>query len=256
MDNEIVDLKKIFNKIKKMDWIKSSRQGTDAIGRTFENLLGQEENSLEIPDFRGIEIKTKRSYTKSYISLFNMTPSGKYYHEIERLQSVYGYYDKNLKDYKVLNNSVYCGRRTFIGTQYEFMLKVNWNEKKIYLYIFDIHGYLIEKDVYWDFDILKEKVYRKLSILAFIKAHRKFINRIEYFKYYDMNLYVLKDFETFISLVENGIIRINFKIGVFKSGRRKGQIHDHGTSFEIKECDLIKLYNKYTKIDNVHDKIL
>ena len=35
------------------------------------------------------------------------------------------------------------------------------------------------KDVYWDFDTVKEKLYRKLKVIAFVKAHTKFINKIE-----------------------------------------------------------------------------
>lgn len=245
MDKNICELKNYFEKIKERGWIKSLRQGTDAVGRTFEDLLGRDENSLEIPDFMGIEIKAKRNYTKAYISLFNMTPNGKHYHEIERLQRLYGYPDTKLKNCNVLNNSVYCNKRTFIGVRYQFMLKINRNEEKIYLCVFDVHGNLIEKDVYWDFDILKEKLYRKLTVLALVKAHRKFVNGIEFFKYYNMTLYLLRDFDTFLSLIDQGLIRINFKIGVFKSGIRKGQIHDHGTSFSIKECDLLKLYDEY-----------
>lgn len=238
-------LYKQFNKIKNLNWIKSSRQGTDAIGRTFEQLLGQEENNLEIPDFYGIEIKTKRSNSKSYINLFNMTPMGNHYHEIKRIRDSYGYLDTKSKKYKVLNNSVFCNKRTSVGIYYQFMLKVDKENKKIFLCVFNISGYLLEKVVYWDFNTLKEKLYRKLSILSFIKAHRKYINGVEYFKYYDMNVFVLKDFDTFISLIESGLIRVTFKVSVFRSGIRCGQIHDHGTSFEIKECDLLKLYNKY-----------
>ena len=125
------------------------------------------------------------------------------------------------------------------------MIKVDQQNKKILLYIFDLQGHLIENDVYWDFDTLSKKLYRKLKALAFIKALHKFINYEEYFKYYEMKIYMLKDFDTFISLIEQGIIRITFKIEVFKTGKRKGQIHDHGTSFDIEECNLLKLYDLY-----------
>jgi len=242
---EIFELKKEFNRIKDMGWVKGIRRGKDSIGRTFELLLGCEENGLEIPDYNGIEIKTKRSDSSAYIGLFNMTPSGKYYHEIERLRTTYGYNDTKTKKYKVLNNSVYCSKRTFIGIYHQFMLKVDRVQKKIFLCVFDVSGMLIEKDVYWDFDIIEEKLYRKLKYLAFVKAHRKFVNNVEYFKYYDIKLYVLKDFNTFIRLIEEGFIKITFKIGVFKSGKRIGQIHDHGTSFDIREIDLPKLFDEY-----------
>ena len=58
-----------------------------------------------------------------------------------------------------------------------------------------------------------------------------------------MKIYKLKDFETFINLIEKGIIRISLKIGVFRTGKRVGKIHDHGTSFCIEENNLDKLYD-------------
>lgn len=245
MNEDICYLYKKFDIIKKRGFIKGVGKGNDSIGRTFENLLGSEENNLEIPDFGEIEIKTKKSTSKSYIGLFNMTPSGKYYHEIERLRDRYGYMDSKNKKYKVLNCSIFSNKRTFVGIYYQFMLKVDRKQERIYLCIFDISGCLIEKDIYWDFDILKEKLFRKLKTLAFVKADRKIELGIEYFRYNYMKLYRLKEFNSFISLIENGIIRVSFKIGVFKSGKRCGQIHDHGTGFEIKECDLLRLYDEY-----------
>jgi len=64
-----------------------------------------------------------------------------------------------------------------------------------------------------DFDDIKEKLYCKLKTLAFIKAIRKFDNKKEYFKYYDLKIYTLKGFKAFLSLIENDTIKITFKIG-------------------------------------------
>lgn len=242
MHNDIIYLKNKFDKIKKTGWIKSVRNDTGGIGVTFEKLIGVEENSLEIPDYRNIEIKTKRAYSKSYTNLFNCTPTGPHYHEVERLKEKFGYPDKILKEYKVLNTSVYATEKNKVGLNFYFKLQVDKKQNKIFLLVFDKQNNLIEDIVYWDFDILREKIFRKLKTLAFVKALVKRKNNEEYFKYYDIKIYKLKDFDTFISLLELGIIRVSFKISIFKSGNKFGQIHDHGTSFNIKECDLNKLY--------------
>lgn len=247
MEQAIQLLKDQFDQIKQQGWIKTVRPGNGGVGRTFEHLLNKEEENFEIPDYYGIEIKTKRCYSKSYTCLFSMTPTGKHYHEVKRLRDKYGYPDTIEKKYQVLNNSIYCDKKTSIGIRYYFMLKMHRKEERIYLYIFDIHGQLIENDVYWDFDVIQEKLYRKLKILAFVKASSKFLHKEEYFKYYKMTIYVLKDFETFLSLIEQGIIRITFHISVFRSGKRQGEIHDHGTTFDIQERDLLKLYNLYCR---------
>lgn len=234
---------KEFENIKKMGWIKSKRNDYGGIGRTFEELIGVKENEFPIPDFGNIEIKTKRAYSKSYTNLFNSTPTGPHYHEVENLRIKYGYPDKILKNFKVLNTSIYANSINKVGKNYFFKLTINKEKKKIYLTILNSNLEIIENSTYWDFDDLEEKLYRKMKYLAFIKAYTKKINNDEYFKYYEMKLYKLKEFNDFIKLIEKGIIRINLKIGIFRSGNKKGNICDHGTSFCIKENDLDKLYN-------------
>ena len=237
MKEDHINLNKEFQKI--------SQKKSGGIGRTFEEQIGIKENTLDTPDYKGIEIKTKRNNSKSYINLFNMTPKGKEPYEIKRLNHKYGYPDREFKSLNVLQESVYCNQRTWIGSKYQFMLQINQQSEKIYLCIFDIYGDLIEKETYWDFNTIQEKLNKKLTNLAFIKASNKYINQKEYFHYNEINIYTLKNFQTFISLIEQGIIRVTFKIGIFKKGKRKGQIHDHGTSFCIKEQNLTKLFNHY-----------
>lgn len=58
-----------------------------------------------------------------------------------------------------------------------------------------------------------------------------------------MEIYKLKSFSTFIDLIEKGIIKVQFKIGRFKKGKRMGEIHDRGTGFQIKTSDLTKLFD-------------
>ena len=244
--NEINYLIKEFERIKKMEWVKSTNKGNGGIGLTFEKLLGIDKNELEIPDYNGIEIKTKRYSSNSYITLFSCKPEGKHYHEVKRIKDKYGYPHKKFRQYKVLNNSVYGNVKNKIGVFYYFKLKVERKEKKIYLEIYNLKNQLIEKEIYWDFDNLEEKLKRKLKILALIKANsiKSKIDDREYFKYNDLKIYYLKGFEYFINLLEIGIIRINFKLDIKTRGEKLGEIHDHGTSFDILERDLIKLYDK------------
>ena len=116
--------------------------------------------------------------------------------------------------------------------------------QNIILQVYDSKNKLIDDTVEWSFSMLKEKLNRKLKYLAIIKASNKIINNKEYFKYDNLKIYCLKDFDTFLNLVEEGIIIITFKVSVFKSGKRIGQIHDHGTSFSINEKNILKLYDE------------
>lgn len=77
----ILELNKKFKEIKNKGWIQSTINGNSSIGRTFETQIGNNENSLEIPDYKGIEIKTKISKKNIFITLFNCKPEGLYYKE-------------------------------------------------------------------------------------------------------------------------------------------------------------------------------
>lgn len=237
------EIQEKFNKIKNYGWIKSIRKGSTGIGATFEMAMGLNENSLEIPDFNGIEIKTKRNYSNSFTSLFNYAPKAKDYQQVEKLKDKYGYPDKVLKKYKVLNKSLFCNMKIRVSNYY-FTLKVDRLSKKIILKIIDLYGKLIEDEIYWDFDDIKEKLNRKLHFLAFVIASRKIVNNEEFFKYYKMDLYQLTNFENFLNLLEAGVIRITFKMSVYRTGPKIGQLHNHGTSFDIREKDLTKLFDK------------
>lgn len=247
MKKQIKKLNEEFIKIKEKGWVKSLNNGSNGIGFTFESLLGIPKNELEIPDYNGIELKTRRYSSASYIILFSSKPEGKYYHEVERIKDTYGYPHSKFKQYKVLNNSVYGNKLNKIGQKYYFKLDVDRQQRKIYLLVHDRYKNLVERDVYWDFDILEEKICRKLTFLALVKAYSKKdrCEEWEYFKYDSIKIYYLKDFEHFISLVEEGIIRVNFKLNIKTRGDKIGQIHDHGTSFDILEKDLQKLYDVY-----------
>jgi len=236
-------LKEEFLRIKRMGYVKSLREGYTGIGKTFEDLLGKKEDTLELPDYRGIEIKTKRSYSSAYITLFNATPQGKNNFEIKRIKEIYGYPDKIMKNYKILNNSVQANTVTLIANRYFFKLNIDRDERKVFLLIYGRNMQLIEKSSFWTFETLKEKLYRKLKYLALIKAWPKTINGEVYYKYYDIDFYELKSFDEFLDLLEMGTIRVTFKISVFRTGERIGQVHDRGTSFEIQEINLFKLFN-------------
>lgn len=162
--------------------------------------------------------------------------------EIKRLKEKYGYPDSILKNMKVLNVSVYANNYLKIGMNYLFKLMVDRENKKLYLNVFDKNGKLIDNETFWSFELLEEKLIRKLQLLAVIDVLTQKNNNIEYYKYIEINFYKLKDFESFIYLIEKGYIRIIFKVSVFRTGKRLGQTHDHGTGFEIKEEDLKKLY--------------
>lgn len=245
IEENIKYLKTIFNSIKEQGYIKSCAAGRGNIGLTFEKLIGKENDNFQVSDFEGIEIKVKHGFSKTVIALFSIVPSGKSFFETKRIRNLFGYPDKDFKDVKVINRSVWAKYKNKLENDYKISLEVNYNEKRIYLVFYDINDNMIDKDTYWDFDDVKNALFRKMNVLALVKAWPKRSDNIYYYRYYDMKFYKLKGFETFLNLINSKKIVLNIQLGVFKSGPKIGQEHDHGITFGIKECDLLELYDEY-----------
>ena len=185
---ELEQLKQEFTKIKNMGYVKSTRKGVTGVGKTFEDLIGKSEDTKSIPDYHGIEIKTKIGYSKSYTTLFNLTPEGEL--ETQRLCKDYGYPDKIFKDKKVLNVSI-TKKPTLVANKYFFNLKVDYDKQKLILTIKNRYSHLLEDRVYWNFKTRKEKVNTKLQYVALINAWPTTRNNITYYKYYKIIFYKL-----------------------------------------------------------------
>lgn len=242
MKEDIEMLKSKFNIIKKTGWMELDKTNSGYIGITFEKLIGVTTNEFEIPDFGSIEIKTKSKSKFDYISLFNCVPTGPHYHEVERIKDLFGYPDSKVKNFKVFNGDVFCDKLNKIGNNLYFKLNVYRKDKKITLSVYDKWNNKIEEKTYWDFDVLEEKLNRKLTYLALISVEKKIVNGRSFFKYNTLNMYKLRGFDYFIDLIEKGFIKVTFKIGIFRDEKRLGKIHDRGTAFSIEEKNINKLF--------------
>ncbi len=238
---EIVeDLKKQIKDIKEKGWIKCDYKNCGAAGLKLEKILGINPDNFEIPDYNGIEIKTKKSLSKEKITLFCATPDS-YLFENKRLYDLYGYPDKYDAERKMLNTSISTLSNTYINKDTYFRLYVNREKNLLQLLIYK-NNKLIDSQTSWTYDLLKEKLERKLTKMCYIEVDSYFKNGQLYIKYKNDKYYKLKDFNTFIDLLEKGFISVSLRMGTFKSGKRKGQLHDHGTGFCIDKNDLSLLF--------------
>ena len=243
MKNSIISLKKKFYEIKKMNWIESKRKGPTGIGYTFETLLGIDENNLPYYDFEDIEIKVHRKNSSSPIHLFNATPDGDELFPIKKIIKKIGYQDKINPKYKVFNVTITGKDYINLGYYKRLKIKVNYFKRKVDLRVVNNINKKYDLNISWSYDLLKEKINYKIKHLAIIDADVKVINGKEFFKYDRINFYKIKGFNHLIKLIDEGIINVTFKIGVFRDGPRKGQIHDRGTDFSIKKKNLGMLYD-------------
>ena len=203
-----------------------------------------EENSLPIADYDGIEIKAMRILSKKSIHLFNAEPDGDYLFPHDRILKSAGYPSKKNPKYKVFLSAAWGNDYNSIGYSKKVKLYVNRKNKKIDFIVTDRYYNKIKVDVSWSFDLIKSKLEQKIKKLAVVKTAHKFYNRQEYFFYKRIEFYKIKDFETFLKLIEDGTIKICFKISVYANGIKEGKIDNHGTDFSIKEEDIEKLFDK------------
>lgn len=230
-----------FLKVKEKGWIKSLRKGTTGIGYTFETLIGKKEETLPIADYQGIEIKVKRRYSKGTITLFNAAPDNEIY-ATKRIYEKYSVQNKNFNYYKTFMINVSANEKKKYG-KHLFKLSIDYKKKLIEMNIYDLAGNLIENNISWSFKLINEKIKMKIANLAIVKADIKEENNEIYYKYYHISYYEIKGINTFIKLIETGVISITFKISVDLSMKKFGEMKNHGIGFDINEKNIKKLYN-------------
>lgn len=241
MNSDILALKEKLDKIKNLGWIECKNKNKSVTGKTLENLLEINPDNFEIPDYNTIEIKSKVSKRENYIDLFCATPDS-YVLEIKRLYDKYGYLDSN--NYKILNFVLYGEFLEPINNEYSAKLRIDYKNKKVIMEIYNKDNELIDNLSSWSFELLEEKLCRKLNYVCLVEGDKKFSHNVLYVRYDKYKFYKLKKFSNFIRLLKRGQIRISFTLGVYKSGSKSGKMHDHGTQFSIRKENMKLLFDE------------
>lgn len=246
MDIDIIEemkkLKLELYKIQCKNWIPSLGKGKSASGRTLEALLGKEEDTDALPDYNGIELKVKSIYSKYDLHLFCCAPDNKPI-ELQRLLKFGGYPDKNNPEFKVFQVSINAINKKQVR-RFSYQLFVNHKKEVLELRVF----YGLSNNIYtkmsWTFKELESRLNHKLKYLAIIPVIKNKLNGKEYFKYRNPSFYRLKNFNTFINLIEEGKIVVTFKLSYYHSGKRYGKFLDRGTNFDIPYNYIADLFEK------------
>lgn len=243
MNDDFHELEKKFNKIKSMGWVQSLRNGPTGVGYTFETLLNKKEDNLQLPDFKSIEIKTMKYFSKRKLHLFNATPESYIFSPIKTVIKYLGYPDKDYPQYKVFNISLNAVRETKVGKNY-IILNVDKQKRRIYLYSRTIRNEVFRLNLHWSFDYIDNIIRKKMENLAVVWACYKRENDVDMFYYTKIDFYKYKGIDSFIELIENGLVEITFKISIYKDIEKLGILRDRGTDFSIYERDLNLMYDK------------
>lgn len=235
------ELLKLFNSIKQKDWIETTRHGDQCLGNTFEDLIEKKEDNLSAADYKDIEIKVSRKQTSSLVTLFSKTPNAPR-KASTFLRENYGVPHEEHPDQFVLNTTVTANKMNTHRGGYGFQLMVDEENKKIIVNIYDLKSNeLINNDVYWNYDVIEKAIKSKIKNIALIIGDEKTENNKKYVKFTD--IIFIRDItkNDFIKYLKEGKIKIDFRIGVYLTGRKIGQTHDHGTAFRIAYDDLVDI---------------
>ena len=250
---EFINLAVKFEKISEKGFIKGVNNSTNAVGYTFEKLLNKNADSMFFPDYLGIEIKCSQRYSRYPLSLFSLAFDGPYLYETNRILQLYGKNDYCFHDKKTLIVELKVGKKILVNDKYFFELHLDYADKRMYLCVYNENKSLIEKISYIDFDTIKNRLQLKLNKLALIYASKKEIDNNKYFRYYQLTLYKLKDFDTFLELLKDNTITAVLSCRVSRSGEETGRQRNKNLVFQIKKENLNYLFDEvyYINKDNI-----
>ena len=227
-------LKQITKSLKELSekgWIKSNRKHNTGIGKTLEDHLGIKENNIALPDFGVMKLKSQRINTISMMTLFTKSPNGITNAEIRKR---FGYPDKEFPKIKILHQTIFGGRRNAMG----FQATIDESEGKLLILK---KGKLLG---HYDLEFLRKKAVEKIgNCLILVRAETKKIRGHEYFHYKDA--YLLKEIDPTKFLAHS---KYDIRLGVYHSGAKTGQPHDHGSAFRLTEKALPLLFKIHRKI--------
>ena len=257
-DKKLEKIKKEFERIKSLGFLENVKSDSNdgGAGNTFEHHLGVLENNLTEADFEGFEIKTKKQFTHSAMSLFTKKPSTSEFGD-QYMRQQFGLPDKNYPKVKCFRTSVYAHRFSEVYKRYKIKLNVKRKEKKLFYEVYDLDEKLFDNNVFWTFDSIKTGSI-KLNNMFVVNAVTKKINGKDHFKYIEaLVLMNYKSFDNLIDLIEEGIVRYDNRLGVYgpetktKNGKSlAGTPHNHGGGLRIMPKNIKRLFDTSLEIKN------
>lgn len=233
-----------FKEISRMRYIKGINNNLfNAAGLTFESMLGKKADSMFFPDYDGIEIKCTQRYSRYPIGLFSLSFDGPELFETNYLLQKYGYRDYIFFGYKKLIANLKYHEKIYVGNKY-FELDIDEDNKRIQINIYNKKHVLLEQRGFIDFNTIKSRLEVKLSNLCLVYASKKKIENNLYFRYYKIECYTLKDFDSFIELIKEDKIKLSIILRFSRNIETLGKNKNKGVTFAIEKDCVDKLFNK------------
>lgn len=225
---------KKLSKIKSEGFIKTHRAHDTGIGKTLEDLIGIQENNLRLPDVGEIELKSKRINSQSMLTIATKAPQPRGINRI--LFERYKYKDIE---------GCYCLHSTVYGSRYNPQgFRIVFRNDKLELQNRE------NIEAYWPITIFDDVLKSKSDkiVLVFAETEGEKGREDEKFHFTEAHLLSNLNINKFKNAIEEDKLKIDIRIGFFKSGKREGKYHDHGTGFRINKGDILYLYDNFKQI--------
>ncbi len=247
MEKNVKNLVKQFHIISRKRWIKGAFDYNNIgnVGLTFEKELNKSPDSSFFPDYEGIEIKCTCRFSDFPLYLFSTSLEGTTYPEINRLIEKYGYYDLDYNDKLVLFENFNFKATHIVNGKWIFELEIDKDQDKLFFCVYDLNRNLIEKEAYVYLDTLRNHLITKLSKLAVVKASKKIIDGVKYFRYFELSIYKLISFDKFLELLNKKIINVSIVGRISKSGDSQGRYRNKNLEFKIKKEYVELLFERF-----------
>lgn len=222
-----------LEKIRDKGFIKSHRSGDTGIGKTLEDELGIEENSVQASDIGDVELKANRLNSSRKVTLFTKSPKKRGVNN-KILRRKYGY---KTAESRALNEDVLVLHSSVNGTGFNTLngkpfMKLTARDDRVYLEHAE-DGIL--EDVYWEKEQLKRTFDKKYPAkkMYHVHAESKEEDGKEFFHYTEA--YSLENFsaDKMLDGLMSGDLEMDIRLGIYKSGARMGKPHDNGTAIRV-----------------------
>lgn len=222
--------------ISQQGFVKTLRSGDTGVGYTLETLLGISANSRKAPDFKGIEIKAKRSRAGSGVNrstLFSKAPNWKLspIGNAKNLLVMRGYDDKNGR--RSLYHTLDAAEPNSLGLILEIDPECDWLKQ---VYVDPSSGARVH-DVTWEIPILKNDLAAKHQETFWVKAFCRGRGSMEAFHYVEVQHTQKAMTANLPALIEAGVITVDYALH-YNGARAR----DHGYLFKIRPDSLGALF--------------
>ena len=237
-----------LERIRDKGFIKSHRSGDTGIGKTLEDELGVEENSIQSSDIGDVELKANRIGSNSKVTLFTKAPNKRGVNN-KVLRKNYGYKTDESRE---INENVQILHTAVNGTSFNTLngkpfMKLTAKDDRLYLEHAD-DGIL--EDVYWDEEQLKKAFDKKYPSkkMYHVQAESKVEDGEESFRYSEA--YSLENFsaDKMLDGLMTGDLEMDIRLGIYASGKKKGKPHDNGTAIRVSPKKLDECFDTKKKL--------